>query len=197
MGYSTKKKRGRPAKVTRIPYDRGNDRVQARAELFRHFGGEGGQGFETTCAGRLMLVGAFDGMEQAPEIYLSAILEYSNGYWGNYRGGPAVAQYERQDRSHDTRWDDPRGEWFEAMDRRLRDAGHQARCAVHECSVDRHWFPDEDAGWCARIINGRLFTRNLPFTGELPFESDIAMLGLLRHGVRALVGSQRRQPLAA
>ena len=63
MGYSTKKKRGRP-KVERVPHDYGNARVQARAEMFRVFGGEAGKGHEFSCCGRLMLVGAFDGMDQ-------------------------------------------------------------------------------------------------------------------------------------
>lgn len=197
MGYSTKKKRGRPSKLTVQAWDYGNSRVQTRAELFRNFGGDGGKGHEMTCAGRLMLVGAFDGMEQAPEIYLSAILEYSNGYWGNYSGGPRIAQYERQDRSHDTRWEDPKGEWFDAMDQRLRGAGHQARCAVHAVSVDRHFFPDEDISWAARIINTALVRRKLTVCGQLACDSDYAMLDLLRSGVRALVGSQRREPLAA
>lgn len=66
MAFSTKRKRGRP-KVQRTPFDYGNDRVQSRAELFRNFGGDSGKGHEMTSAGRLMLVGAFDGLEITPE----------------------------------------------------------------------------------------------------------------------------------
>jgi hypothetical protein len=189
MGYSTKKKRGRP-KVERSAHDYGNAYVQARADRFRPFGGDSSKGHEFTCAGRLMLVGAFDGMEQEPAAYLSALLEYSNGYWGNYGGGAKIAVYERQDRSHDTRWEDPHGEWFNALDAQLRDAGHQARSAVHAVSVDRHWFPDEDVSWAARIINRRFRDKGLSVCGELACDSDFAMLELLRAGVRALVGQR-------
>lgn len=187
MGYSSKKRRGRP-KVERTPFDRGNDRVQARAELFRTFQGDGGRGFEMSCAGRLMLVGAFDGMDHPPETILSALLEYANGYWGYFGGGAKIAAYERQDRSHDSTWADPRGEWFEAMDGRLRDSGHHARMAVHSVSVDRHWFPDEDADWCARIIEARL-TKDQ----RKAYDSDYAMLDLLRSGAMALVGQGMRR----
>jgi hypothetical protein len=192
VGFSTKKKRGRP-KVQRTPHDYGNQRVQVRSDLFRAFRGDASKGFEMSCAGRLMLVGAFDGLEYDPEVYLSALLDYQNADWGEYHGGPKIAAYERSDRSHDSRWDDPRGEWFAITDDRLRSAGHAARSAVHSVSVDRHWFPDEDAGWCARIINSRFLDKKLPVSGELACDSDYAMLDLLRHGVAALVGVQQKR----
>ena len=192
MGYSTRKKRGRP-KVQRTPFDYGNDRVQARAETFRQFKGDSALGHETSCVGRLMLIGAFDGLEQDPATYLSALLDYQNAYWGNFGGGPKVAAYERQDRSHDTRWEDPRGEWFETIDRKLRDAGHAVRLAVHSVTVDRHWFPDEDVSWAARIINQRFLEKRLPVSGELACDSDWTMLDLLRDGAMALVGQGMRR----
>lgn len=173
--------------------DYGNDRVQSRVELFRQFKGDSSIGHEMTCAGRLMLVGAFDGMSEPPETILSALLEYANGYWGNYRGGAKIAAYERQDRSHDSKSEDPRGEWFDAMDDRLRSAGHHARKAVHEATVDRHWFPDEDSSWASRIINSRFLARKLPVAGELACDSDWAMLDLLRSGAMALVGQSMRR----
>ena len=195
MGYSTRKKRGRP-KLNRTPFDYGNDRVQARAALFETFGGGSAKGFEMTCAGRLMLVGCFDGMEITPEEALSALLEYSNAYWGNYGGGPKVAAYERQDRGHESVWEDPRGEWFDAMDQRLRDAGYAARQAVHNVTVERHWFPDEDAHWAAAIINRRFVEKGLPVAGEVAFDghSAWAMLDLLKQGAMALArGTQLRR----
>ena len=193
-----KKKPGPRGKTGRLQswkiHDYGNAFVQARADKFRMFGGDSSKGTEFTCAGRLMLVGAFDGMEQEPAAYLSALLEYANGYWGQYAAtAPKVAQLERSDRSHDTRLDDPHGEWFEAMDARLRNAGHQARVAVHQASVDRHFFPDEDATWAARIINTRFVERKIPVAGELACDSDWAMLELLKAGVRALVEPQQRR----
>jgi hypothetical protein len=187
MAFSTKKKRGRP-KLTTQKWDYGNDRVQARIAQFRHFKGDSSIGHEMSCAGRLMLVGAFDGMSEAPEAVLSAVLEYANAYWGNFGGGPKVADYERCDKSHDHRWEDPRGERFDAMDNRLRDAGRAARMAVHAVSVDRHWFPDEDVSWAARIIESRLFKN-----ASLAHDSDWAMLDLLRIGASALAAPKMRQ----
>lgn len=190
MAWSTKKRRGRP-KVERVPHDYGNSRVQARADLFRICGGDASKGHEMTCVGRLMLVGAFDGLEQEPAAYLSALLDYSSAYWGEYGGGPKVAQYERSDRSVDNRWDDPRGDWFATIDQRLRDAGYQARKAVHEVSVDRHWFVDEDVAWAGRIIATRLLQKGAKLEfAELACDSDWAMLELLRSGAAALVGSK-------
>jgi hypothetical protein len=193
MAWSTKKRRGRP-KVQRTPFDYGNDRVQARAELFRVFGGEKSRGTEMTCAGRLMLVGAFDGMEQEPAAYLAALLTYSDAYWSYYGGGPQIASYERSDRSHDNRWEDPKGEWFQAMDARLRDAGYEAYRAVQQVSTDRHWFPDEDAGYAARIIAEKMLQKGVvPAFATLPSEADWEMLELLKLGVRALVEPQMRR----
>lgn len=191
MAYSTKRKRGRPAKVA-VQWDYGNAYVQARADRFRIFRGDSSKGFEMTCAGRLMLVGAFDGMAEPPETILSALLAYSDAYWGHFGGGAKVAAYERSDRSHDSTWEDPRGEWFQALDDRLRNAGHAARRAVHECTVNRHWFPDEDVSWASRIINSRFLEKKLPVAGELAEQSDWAALDLARAGAMALIGNQMR-----
>lgn len=192
MAYSTKKKRGRP-KVQRTPHDYGNAYVQARADRFRMFRGDSSIGDEMTCAGRLMLVGAFDGLADSPESILASLLAYQHGYWGNYGGGPKIATYERQDRSHDGRWEDPHGEWFQNMDRILRGCGHQTRIAVHQVTVDRHFFPDEDVSWASRIINSRFMDKKLPVAGELACDSDWAMLELLRLGASALTGGQMRK----
>jgi hypothetical protein len=144
VAWSNEEEARGPAKVSTQKFDYGNDRVQSRAALFAYFGGPSGKGHEMRCAGRMMLVGCFDGLEITPEEALSALLAYEDAYWGNYGGGPKVAAYERSDRSHDARWEDPRGEWFDAMDGRLRDAGHDTRRAVHDVTVSQHWFPDDN-----------------------------------------------------
>jgi hypothetical protein len=189
--------------------DYGNDRVQRRVDCFRHFRGDSSTGFEMTCAGRLMLVGCFDGMDDPAETVLSTLLAYSDGYWGNFGGGAKVAQYERSDRSQDNstyQTEDLRGEWFNAMDKRLRDAGHEVRRAVHQVSVDRHWFPDADAFWAAAIINRRILDKRdeyrragkavppeLSIVGEVAFDGHSAWdnLELLRLGASALIGNFR------
>jgi hypothetical protein len=188
--------------------DYGNDRVQARIERFRHFMGDGSIGTEMTCAGRLRLVGAFDGLHVDPDVILSALLDYQNRYWGHYRGGPAVGSLEPQDRGHDGGEEDPQtgkvqdraGEWFDRIDLMLRNMGHASRKAVHEVTVDRHWFPDEDVGWAARIINSRILDKRMEMIrageripptlvviGETACDSDWAMLNLLRDGALGMV----------
>lgn len=184
-----------------------NDRALARQERFRHFRGESSIGTEMTCAGRLMLVGAFDGLEAPPETILEALLNYSLGYWGYYTGlQPKIGAYERQDRSVDSRFSDPAGRAFDQCDERLRSAGRNARQAVIEVTVDRHWFPDEDADWAARIINSRIAQKRdqlmkarrpipagLLVIGEGACDSDWAMLELLKEGAMALVGINVRR----
>ena len=184
-----------------------NDRAVAMRERFRHFRGEGSIGTEMTCAGRLMLVGAFDGLDVPAESLLEALLNYSLGYWGYYHQlAPGIAGYERRDRGTDSRSDDPRGEAFDRCDERLRSAGHDARRAVHEATVDRHWFPDEDCDWAARIINSRIIQKReqlmrakrpipagLSVDGDLACDSDRAMLDLLRAGAMALAGHSLRK----
>jgi hypothetical protein len=209
-----KKKPGpRSEKTNRLLQSRdyGNDRVQARVERFRHFRGDGSIGHEMSCAGRLMMVGAFDGMDDPAETILSALLEYSNGYWGNYGGGASISVYERHDRTQDSAADipkDSRGEWFNAMDERLRNAGYDARRAVHQVSVDRHWFPDQDAFWAAAIINRRILDKRAEYVrggkavppelrvdGQVALDGDSAWesLELLRQGAAALVGQKLRR----
>jgi hypothetical protein len=156
------------------------------------FGGDVSKGFEFTCAGRLMLVGAFDGLEQEPSAYLSAIRSYEEAYRREYPVGPKVSQMERQDRGHDASWDDPAGEWFQRIDQRLRDAGAAAVKAVHAVTVDLVT-PDYDAAWAYRIINSAFDRKRLPVAGELACDSDWEMLSLLREGAVALVGQPMRR----
>jgi hypothetical protein len=184
--------------------DCGNDRVQSRIEAFRVFCGDSAIGHEMSCAGRLMIVGCFDGLDYAPEVILSALLEYQHAYWRNYSGGAAVADYQQEVRHFGSVAGDIErdslGERFNRLDALLRDCGFQTRKAVVEVTVDRHWFPDEDASWAARLINSRILRKRaemvkagkpipegLKVNGELACDSDFAMLNLLRSGATALV----------
>lgn len=191
---------GKPEKFTPPP-----DHVEARRERFRHFRGDGSIGLEMTCAGRLMLVGAFDGLPVPAESLLDELQKYTLAYWGNYMGlGPTIGSYEPRSRSSCSgAWADPGGEWFRMKDSALSDAGRAARQAVIDVTVDRHWFPDEDKDWAARIINTRIVQKREQFAragrpipdglgvvGELACDSDWAMLRLLRHGAMALAGSE-------
>jgi hypothetical protein len=196
-------KSGQLSRARSAVHDYGNERVRARIELFRVFRGDSAIGHEMSCAGRLMLVGAFDGLEYAPEVILSALLEYQNAYWGNYSGGASVSDYQKEVRYFGSVSGgierDSVGQRFDRLDSILRDCGHQTRKAVIEVTVDRHWFPDEDAVWASRIVNTRIaekrraFVRSgkpvpdsLRISGELACDSDWAMLDLLRSGAMAL-----------
>ena len=184
-----------------------SESVIARQDRFRHFRGEGSIGLEMTCAGRLMLVGALDGLEVPAETLLDEILKYQHAYWGNYAScAPGISAYEFTDRSHDNGWADPAGKWFDEQDKRLREAGHAVRQAVIDVSVDRHFFPDEDVGWASRIINSRIVQKReqlvkakrpvpdgLTVCGEMACDSDWAMLELLRSGAMALAGMSLRR----
>lgn len=212
MAKGKKGKGGRPKMseaekvAARIGRALPNPRVIARQDRFRHFHGDSSIGHEMTCAGRLMLVGAFDGLEATPEESLSALLAYANGYWGNYAEClPQMSDYQREVKggSDNDNGDDPRGQWFGAIDQTLRDCGHATRQAVHEITVDTHWFPDDDAVWAGRIINSRVLQKrdhlrkankpvpdSLTICGELAVDSDWAMLELVREAVMALTRRQ-------
>jgi len=218
MAKGKKGKGGRPkqteaeklaAKVARsIP----NMRVVARQDRFRHFLGDGSMGHEMSCAGRLMLVGAFDGMDATPEEALHALLAYSNGYWGNYHDClPQMSDYQREVRGHgeNDNSEDKKGEWFAGYDATLRNCGLQTTRAVHSITVDTHWFPDDDADWAGRVINSRVLMKremlrkadrvippSLSICGELATDSDWAMLDLARLGVEALARGRVRKQAA-
>jgi hypothetical protein len=164
-----------------------------------------------------MIVGAFDGLDADPETILSALLDYSRAYWGEYNGGPQVAQHGKikvdgspppvvGEIDPDTmKLKDPGGEWFKERDDILRSAGLDVRRAVHQITVDRHWFPDANADWADGIINrrkldkrkellraGRPVPAELSIVGRLDCEGDWAMLELARRGAMALVGEKRK-----
>ncbi len=178
-----------------------NVRVVERQNRFRHFLGDGALGLDMTCVGRLMIVGAFDYLEASPEEILNALLTYSQGYWGQYAGGPGMSDYQKEVR-HATGASGRReaippdkcGVWFEKYEDVLRDCGHAIRLAIHTITVDTHWFPDTDADWAARIINSRCkvkaetMRRGGPYFDphNLAADSDLAMLDLTRCGAMAL-----------
>jgi hypothetical protein len=191
--------------------DYGNMRVVERHSRFQHFIDDKGLVHEGTSAGRLWIVGAFDGLDIDGQVLRDHLLAYGAAYWGasGYPCGAAVANYTQENRRGNAGGEytdpDPRGEWFEALDKILTDAGRQARQAVVEVAVDPHFFPDEDKPWVARIINSRVLDKrramgNPPATlsicGELAVDSDWAMLELARFGAMALATGQSRKRAA-
>ena len=207
--------RAKAAVAEQFPERGANGQTQRREAVFNVFGGPSSAGLEMTCIGRLMLVGAFDGMDVQPDAAYSALREYARGYWSNYnQTGHRVSDYAREVRGRDGDGTeipaDPPGKWFEAVDKNLRDAGHQTRMAVHSVTVDLHWFPDDDAPWAARIVNTRILQKrelllkaNRPIppgfevAGLLACDSDWATLQLLKDGIEALAGNGARRKLAA
>lgn len=215
-------KRGRPRKTgARTPggqlsrvgqclvRDYGNMKVVERHNRFRHFIDDKGLVFEGTSAGRLWIVGGFDGYETDPQVLRDVLLEYGRGYWGEWPTCSAVANYTQENRRGHTGGEpedrDARGERFREIDKILRSAGRQSREAVHHIAVDPHFFPDEDRAWVGRIINSRVVQErcalraankpipaDLTVAGELACESDWAMLHLACLGALALVNGTNR-----
>jgi hypothetical protein len=196
--------RSKEAVAAQFPENGANGRAQRRQDRFRPFGGASSIGLEMTCVGRLLLVGAFDGLEAAPDAIYNALQEYGRGYWGEYpTTGHRVSDYAREvkGKDGDGEWNnpDPAGRWFEETDAELRNCGHQTRKAVHSVTVDLHWFPDDDAPWAAGVINSRILQKRAEIIrtkaamphgfdvcGLLACDSDWAMLELLRLGGDAL-----------
>jgi hypothetical protein len=189
--------------------DYGNVKVVERHSRFMHFIDDKGLVHEGTSAGRLWIVGAFDGMDIDPQVIRDHLLAYGRAYWGHWPTTSAVANYLQENRrghqGGDEGTPDPRGDYFQAIDQLLTDAGRQAREAVINVAVDPHFFPDEDTPWVARIINSRILQKrasmgnppaSLSICGELACDSDWAMLGLLRSGATALATGKRRQKAA-
>lgn len=182
--------------------DYGNIRVIERHSRFQHFIDDKGLVFEGTSAGRLWIVGAFDGFDFDPQVLRDCLLSYGRAYWGELPCSSGVANYLQENRrgydGGEHTDPDPAGEWFKAMDNLLRSAGHESRIAVHNVAVDPHFFPDEDSPWVGRIINSRVKQKRellakqgsvpstLSICGMLACDSDWAMLRLLCLGSLAL-----------
>jgi hypothetical protein len=64
--------------------DYGNIKVVQRHNRFRHFIDDKGLVFEGTSAGRLWIVGGFDGYDTDPQVLRDVLLEYGRAYWGEY-----------------------------------------------------------------------------------------------------------------
>lgn len=215
-------KRGRPRKTGQrtksgqlsrvgqcLVRDYGNIKVVERRNRFRHFIDDKGLTYEGTSAGRLWIVGAFDGYDIDPQVMRDCLLGYTQAYWGEYPSTSGTANYTQEDRRGSPGGDymapDRAGEWFERIDGVLRSCGRDTRLAVHNVTVDAHFFPDEDRDWVSRIINGRVLQRRKTFTdggraapedlticGELPSDSDWAMLHLCCLGAVALAQGTTR-----
>jgi hypothetical protein len=206
--------RAKRAVAEQFPERGGNGQAQRRQDRFRPFAGASSIGLEMTCIGRLLLVGAFDGLEAAPDAIFNALQEYGRGYWSNFHDpGFVVSDYVREVRGPSDPGEirpDPAGRWFDAVDSALRDAGRQARLAVHSVTADLHWFPDDDAPWAGRIINSRILQKRdelvrakriipdgFEICGELACDSDWAMLELLKGGAEVLARGAIARKLAA
>lgn len=206
--------RAKAAVADQFPERGANGRAQRRQDRFRPFAGASSIGLEMTCIGRLLLVGAFDGLDAAPDAIFNALQEYGRGYWSNFHStGHVVSDYLREVRGPTDPGEirpDPAGKWFDEIDLALRGAGHQIRLAAHSVTVDLHWFPDDDVPWAARIINSRIARKRaellnvkqtipsgLDVCGALASDSDWAMLTLLRLGGEVLARGPVTKKMAA
>jgi hypothetical protein len=206
----TRAKRGRPKKAgdrfkcgkLRQTYDHGNERVEALCSVFRPFqAGKADQWVRVSAIGRAWAVGLLDGYDVDSAAIRDAGLNYADRYWGEWPTASGVANYEGQDRrggsggleGSDGKVPDRRGEIFNALDKAVRDAGHDSRNAVHSLVIDHYHFPEDNPAWLDRLINERLVRIGRPVAGQLPRFGDAAMLTLAIEGLLTIVqGKERR-----
>lgn len=118
--------------------------------------------------GRAWAVGLLENDRVDPAALRDAGQRYAAAYWGNYPYSAAVANYEgltRRGSGLGADGADPRGEAFEAMDRRLRDAGSAACQAVHELAVDPIALTEHR--WIVGLINRALILRRRDVAGPI------------------------------
>ncbi len=186
-----------PSGALKSVIDRGNDRRQAQDARFSPFqGGKAGQWVSESAIGRAWAVGLLDGFDVDAAALRDAGLNYAARYWGEYPTNASVSNYEGEDRrgrSGGSPLDrDRRGEIFARLDEAVRDAGREARQALHEMVIDHHWFPECNPGWLDRLINGELVKRKLPVAGMLPMPGDWDRLRLAVSGLLTIAAGKRR-----
>ena len=188
-------KRGRPRKAGArnksgrlVPaFDRGNDKVQARAELYRKCQGGKADGQLGDSVGRAWAAGLLDGTECDAAILRDAGRRYGRLYWAIFADmAPKMGAVERGDRGRSTgSSEDPQGEQFARLDRAAMRRGRDAYAAMQALCVNDWWFPDADAAWIARLLDASLRHREADL-------SDLAKLALAKQGLCSLVDAPAR-----
>ena len=211
MAYSTKKKRGRPAKVTTERRSDPCARVMEMRELFafvvptRGPEGRGGSIDQDICdgIGQLHALGLLDGQAIEAQDLRDKGREWRNHYVMLLKGsGFKTGSYERMDKSVHAPAYTKRDEHFDAMDGELRGL---ERSALLQLLVDPlvGTYPDgrQNVPWCESFICEALLKRKkLPphwmQPVVFPTAHDRAMLEAAIQGLCVLAG-QSTQRLAA
>jgi hypothetical protein len=195
-------RRGRPRKagarnakgrLILLP-DRGNIRVQARASAFARF--QSGRADQQVAdqIGRVWAVGLLDGLGQDAAILRDIGRRYGGLYWHEFATlAPKTGQLERRDRgpANDARWDDRPGDYFARLDALAQSAGREAVAAMHGLCVDGWWFPDTNAPWIERLINGAIRDAGGYPLGDAATAADRARMAAAAEALAAMVDGRR------
>lgn len=191
-------KRGRPrkagARTTKgrliVTPDRGNIRVQARADAFARF--QGGRADQQVIdqIGRVWAVGLLDGFGIDPAMLRDIGRRYGGLYWHQFAAmAPQTGQWERRDRAaaNDAAWEDNPGEYFAKLDALARDAGREAVAAMQGLCVDGWWFPDTNAPWVERLLNTAMRDTGGRPEGDLAGPGDRLRIAAAADALAAMV----------
>jgi hypothetical protein len=190
---SGKRKNGRLIERT-VRRDYGNDRVQARRELF-HGVRKNAEGKPVDVSdqiydapGQLHALGFFDDHGHEPALIRDTIRDYGFGYWNRHSDkSPKCGQYERSSFGRDPLMDSRADISFERMTRALDGMRFERRCL--EALVCDCWWTDELPPFALCLIHEALLRKGRKPSApiELPGLNDREMLaGALRAAFRLI-----------
>jgi len=195
-------RRGRPRKAGPrnakgrliLQPDRGNIRVQARMAAYARFQSGRADQHVADQIGRVWAAGLLDGYGCDAAILRDIGRRYGGLYWHQFAAlAPHTRALEKQDRAaNDGGGEDNPGEYFAKLDALARNAGRDAVAAMHGLCVDGWWFPDTNAIWIERLINGAIQDAGGAPAGEPATASDRARMSSAVEALTAMVAGRRR-----
>jgi hypothetical protein len=174
------------------PRDYGNDRVQARRDLF-HGVRKNAEGKTVDVSddisdapGQLHALGFFDDHGHEPALIRDTMRDYGFGYWARHSDkAPKCGQYERASFGRDPLKDSRVDISFERMSRALDDMRYERRCL--ELLVCDYWWGDEIAPFAQCLVMDRLRAMGRKVSGDMPGLNDHEVLaGALRAAFRLI-----------
>ena len=134
------------------------------------------------------------GLDHDPAILRDIGRRYGSLYWHEFAAlAPKTGQLERRDRgpANDPRWDDRPGDYFARLDALAQSAGRDAVAAMHGLCVDGWWFPDTNAPWIGRLINGAIRDGGGYPLGDVATAADRARMAAAAEALAAMVEGRR------
>jgi hypothetical protein len=196
-------KSGRLERAKIAPRDYGNERVQARRELF-HGVRKNAEGKVVDVSddisdapGQLHALGFFDDHGHEPALIRDTMRDYGFGYWNRHSDkAPKCGHYERSSFGRDPLKDSRIDISFERMTRALDGMRYEQRCL--EALVCDCWWSDDLPPFARLLISERLRRLNRIAPDDAPGANDHEMLaGALRAVFRLIetglqIHAQRR-----